>query len=564
MASLHFKGKSAVWNHHLSVPYHTFEKDKKASLPGENDSENLIIEGDNLIALKALLPKYQGKVKCIYIDPPYNTGNEEWVYNDNVNNPLITSWFKGVVGKEGEDFTRHDKWLCMMAPRLKLLRDLLSENGLIFISIDENEAHNLKVLLIEIFGNENYIAEFVWKKGAGTENDNNYVATNHEYVLCFAKDKKHASIYFLPPSEQMLLTYDLEDEFVAERGKHYLRGLNDFSIGDRPGLHYDITCPDGTKLMGSEHRWRCDNDKFKKRLQEKRIVFVQSENSSWKVMYKQYSFEKKEEVIRDENDNILSYGRIPNTVIDDIASTGDAKKELKNLFPEIKSKDAIFSYPKPTELIKHILTIATKNDDIILDSFAGSGTTAQAVMELNINDKCNRKYILIQISEEIKEKTSNGVNPAFTAGYRWVHEITRERVKRVIKKEQLKTGFSYFKLGSPIDAENILSGNLPSYTEFAKYVFYLATGHALEAENKIKEKDYFVGSLNDESIYLLYDNDIEKLKTLAITLDWAKKTHEKDSGRKIVYAPACYLDEEYLAQFNILFVGIPYNLFERA
>src|SRR3990167_2910573 len=174
MATLHFKGKSAVWNHHLSVPYHTLEKDAKKSLKGKDDAENLIIEGDNLLALKALLPQYQGKVKCIYIDPPYNTGNENWVYSDNVSSPTIKEWVGQVVGKEGEDLTRHDKWLCMMTPRLKLLRELLAEDGAIFVSIDDNEQHHLRALMDEVFGEPNFITNILWQKKYAASNDAKY------------------------------------------------------------------------------------------------------------------------------------------------------------------------------------------------------------------------------------------------------------------------------------------------------------------------------------------------------------------------------------------------------
>ncbi len=165
MASLNFKGKNAVWNHHLSVPYCTLEKVKENSITGEYEAENLFIEGDNLLALKALLPKYQGRIKCVYIDPPYNTGNEGWAYNDNVSSPIIKEWLGKTVDKE--DMTRHDKWLCMMTPRLKLLRELLSEDGVIFISIDDNEMHHLKSLMNEVFGEQNSIESLIWKCRAG-------------------------------------------------------------------------------------------------------------------------------------------------------------------------------------------------------------------------------------------------------------------------------------------------------------------------------------------------------------------------------------------------------------
>jgi len=187
MATLQFKGKSAVWNHHLSVPYHTLEKNAKKSLKGTDAEENLIVEGDNLLALKSLLPKYQGRIKCIYIDPPYNTGNENWVYSDNVNSPTIQEWIGRAVGKQGEDLTRHDKWLCMMTPRLKLLRELMREDPVLFASIDDNEVHHLKILLNETFGETNFVGEFVVIRAEGGGLAKQYVK-GHDYLLVYAKD----------------------------------------------------------------------------------------------------------------------------------------------------------------------------------------------------------------------------------------------------------------------------------------------------------------------------------------------------------------------------------------
>lgn len=160
MPTLQFKGKNAIWNHHLSVPYHTLESETSLDFQPEKGSGNFIVEGDNLLALKALLPQYAGKIKCIYIDPPYNTGNENWVYNDNVNSPLIQEWLGKEVGRD--DLTRHDKWLCMMVPRLKLLRELLSDDGVIFVSIDDEEQHNLRLIIDEIFGLDNFISNIIW------------------------------------------------------------------------------------------------------------------------------------------------------------------------------------------------------------------------------------------------------------------------------------------------------------------------------------------------------------------------------------------------------------------
>lgn len=245
---------------------------------------------------------------------------------------------------------------------------------------------------------------------------------------------------------------------------------------------------------------------------------------------------------------------IQSSIFTGVKTSITGKNQLKKLFDGIE----LFSFPKPTNLINRLIEISTNDNDIILDSFAGTGTTAQAVLEFNKTNLSNRKFVLVQLPEETKKDS-----PAYRAGYKYVHEITRERVKRVIKRDKLDVGFSYMKLGSQIDAESLLKGELPSYKEFAKYVYYLATGKILEKEKDINEADYYVGKNANESIYLVYKNNLNKLKDLAITLEWAEKINKIDNGKKIIYAPACYLDDELLDKFNIAFVSIPYNLFEK-
>jgi len=394
-------------------------------------TQNLFIEGDNLEVLKLLQTSYYGKVKMIYIDPPYNTG-KEFIYPDNFSESLETyleyagqdgRWKDSQSANAKENPRYHTRWLNMMYPRLYLARNLLRDDGVIFISIDDNEVSNLRKLCDEIFGEENFIVQFVWQKGAGTQNDNNYVAVSHEYILLYGKNKNISFLYKLPPTKDMLKTYDLEDEFVTERGRHYLRNLNDFSIGDRPGLHYDILCPDGTILSGEKHRWRCDKNRFKWRADNKRIVFIKNKEK-WEVFYKQYLFETKEEVIRNVSGDILSYGKIPESLLLKVASTGDGTKEIKAFFP-----NNIFSYPKPSGLIKNAIQIATKDNDIILDFFAGSATTAHAVLDLNKQDKGNRKFILVQLPEPCAPESE-----AFKAGYKTIADIGKERIRRVINK----------------------------------------------------------------------------------------------------------------------------------
>lgn len=560
MATLQFKGKSIIWNNHLSVPYQTLEEIKTKSHKGKNKEDNLIIEGDNLVALKSLLPKYQGKIKCIYIDPPYNTGNEGWVYNDNVNNPLIKEWIGKVVGKEGEDFTRHDKWLCMMTPRLKLLRELLSDDGVIFISIDENEIFNLKILMENIF-NGNYLGNISVVNNWKGRSDDEYIATCNEYLLVFAKNKSNFEMGGFPLSEEDLKEYDQEDEYGKFKEVGYRKTGKGWRKEDRPNMYYPVYYNPKTQEISLKNnsgfieilpktksdedgRWRWGKDTFEKR-KNKDIVIRTVRGGQYRVFTKMRLNESDDE----EERTLLP----KSTWIDTKYDSTKGSQVLKEL---LNTNKDLFENPKPISFVKDILLIATNKDSIILDSFAGSGTTAQAVMELNKEDEGNRKFILVQIPEEIKEDA-----PAYQAGYKSVQEITKARVEKVIERDNLDVGFTYYKLGKSIDAESILGGDLPSYEEFSKYVYYLATGKNFDS--KIDKKNYFVGKNNSEAIFLIYEEDFEKLKNTALNLDIAKKINEKYDGRKIVYAPACYLDDEYLEQYNITFVGIPFNLFER-
>ena len=405
------------------------------------NSENLLIKGDNLEVLKHLANAYYEKIKMIYIDPPYNTGSDGFVYEDD--RKFTVRELRNLIGVDEErakrilDFTKtksnsHSAWLTFMYPRLYIAKQLLKDDGVIFISIDDNEVAQLRLLMDEVFGEENFVAELVWQKGSGTQNDNSYIAISHEYLIVYSKKKEDCQFYKQPPTPEMLKTYNLEDEFVSERGKYYLRNLNDYSIGDRPGLHYDVICPDGTVLIGKEHRWRCDDNRFKWRISQNRIVFNKTKEGKWEILYKQYLYETKEEVIKDDKGNVLSLGKIPESLILKVATTGDGSKDIKNLFNE-----NYFPYPKPVKILKYLLQISTKNNDLILDFFAGSGTTGDAVMQLNAEDGGNRKFILVQIPEEIDPK-KNKVAYDFVKdelqAEPTIFEITKERLIRAAKK----------------------------------------------------------------------------------------------------------------------------------
>jgi adenine-specific DNA-methyltransferase len=432
LAQIKEDGYGLNWVGKKEAYHNAFTKNYKVLKPLKDDSknwdetENILIKGDNLDALKILRQNYFESIKMIYIDPPYNTKNDGFVYNDNFTTSTEQTLEELGYDKEYIDYIEniqgaktHSGWLSFMYPRLLLAKDLLKDDGLIFISIDDNEVAQLRLLCNEIFAEENFVGEFIWQKASGNQNDSNSIAISHEYILCYCKSIEKLSLYNLPPTKEMLKTYNLEDEFVSTRGKHYLRNLNDFSIGDRPGLHYDIICPDGTILKGNEYRWRCDIHTFNWRIKENRIIFEKNV-SGWQVFYKQYINETKEEIIKDKNGNILSYGKTADSLLLKIASTGDGKKDIKSIFG-----DAIFSYPKPVKLLNHLLKITTKDNDLILDFFAGSGATAHAVMDLNAQDNGNRKFICVQWAEKTPEKSE-----AKKAGYETIFDITKARIDK--------------------------------------------------------------------------------------------------------------------------------------
>jgi adenine-specific DNA-methyltransferase len=550
MPTLQFKGKNIIWNHHLSIPYHTLDEVPKLDFqPGKGDG-NLIIEGDNLLALKALLPQYAGKIKCIYIDPPYNTGNEGWVYNDKVNSPLIKDWLGKEVGRD--DLTRHDKWLCMMVPRLKLLRELLADDGAIFVSLDDNEINSLRLLLNEIFGEENFVALITVLCNPKGRSQDKYFATNHEYILVYSRSVLPKGAFsVVKDDEQIEAEYTEEDEV----GKHRLLELRnthrEFGKHNRRKLYYPLYVnPDDSSVSlkeednfievypiwddGFEGCWTWEAKKAEADIE---LLVAQNIKGNWKIYRKSYA-NGAEKMLK-------------TIFVDKLFHTEKGQKIFNQLF-DIKGK--FFNAPKSLDLIKTIIHISTKNDSIILDSFAGSGTTMHAVMDLNKEDGGNRKCILVQMTEATEKEPKKNICKG----------ITRERVKRAIEKYGYKSGFKYLRIGNPIDPESMLSGVLPTYKQFAKYVYYLCTGQYLQDESKLDEKKYFVGSFKKQAIHLIYTHDYDTLTRLALNLPLAEAILKAHKGmRQVVYAPACFLDDEYLEEHNIEFVGIPYNLFKK-
>lgn len=531
MPILNWIGKDKIINYHKEVPFRLLNEKKKFSVNG-NSTENLLIKGDNLEALKALLPYYCNKVKAIYIDPPYNTGNENWIYNDNVNSPEMRKWLGKVVGPEGEDLNRHDKWLCMMMPRLKLLWELLRYDGVIFVSIDDNEVHNLRMLLDEVFRPRNWIAQLIWRKKYGGGKGTKYFVDLHEYIYVYSKDKALLNTLGTERTDQQREIFEYEDEFIESRGKYYIRPLKS-GLAERKTLVYPITCPDGSTITT---QWICSRKTFDRLLNEGRIVFKKLKDGKYNV-YKKFYGKDKGGLAK------------PESIIYNLAYNQNAKEEIKHIFNIQEGREIPFENAKPSLLIKYLLSLTTDDSDIILDSFAGSGTTGHAVLELNKEDGGNRKFILVELEDNIAEN------------------ITTERLKRVIqgysykkgnneqvKVEGLSGGFKFLELAKPLfDRHKQIIGQ-PSYEDLAGYVYFVETHKAVNWE-KANRNDWYIGEDGGVHYFIIYkskgENELgEKFLEIA----------RRYKGRKIVYAEALMLDDNELEKYDIVFKQIPYDI----
>ena len=411
MPVLNFKGKEIVYDYHLKVPTHRLKINKEKSVVSSSKNQkkfsdttkqnnhpflnnNLIIEGDNLYALKALIPYYNGKIKCIYIDPPYNTGKETWVFNDNVNNPLMQEWLKKTVDRD--DLERHDKWLCMMWPRLQLLKELLSEDGVIFVSIDDNELAHLKQIMNEIFGESNFIAGFVWetKKGAQGMATRHHIVPNHEYILVYGRDAGCIKFHGVKRDVAGFSNPDKDPRGPWKR--QYLQ---------RKGQGLPMR---EVKNPGTGHIYKIETP------------YTQAKINQW-IQENRILFDKEDRYYPARKEFLHEYKNLTQIITSlGLYSTKSATEDLYKVFEDKK----IFPNTKPPALIKNLLKMSTNPGDIVLDSFAGSGTTAEALLALNKEDGGSRKFILIQCSE-YDPKTKKELNVA--------DKITAERVRRVIQ-----------------------------------------------------------------------------------------------------------------------------------
>ena len=532
MPNLEFKGKQFIYAHHLTVPYRPLVPDfTKSVSPSEDGDDNLIIHGDNLHALKALLPRYAGRVKCIYIDPPYNTGNEGWVYNDNVNSPLMQEWLKANGPVDGEDMERHDKWLCMMWPRLHLLRELLSDDGVICTSCDDVEVASLISMLDEVFGEQNKEEIICWRRRHNQPNDKSKpIAKTAEFIVVYAKSledlKRLKSFNGLP------LTGNFTNPDHDPRGPWASKPWK--SGSGQTGTRYSITTPTGVIY---DEEWLGTQDTYEALLADRRISF--SKQGSGLPRKKYYESERFEE--GQVAHNFWGHG--------EFGSNQEASREIREI-------GIAFDNPKPIRLVKSIAQIFSGKDSIILDSFAGSGTTAHAVLALNKEDGGNRKFILVECEE-------------------YADTITAERVRRVIRgvpeargkalQEGFGGSFTYCTLGNPIDEEGILTGeSLPGYSELAAYFLHTATGLATSEKLEAKNEDGLFYSNGNTDYYLLYRPDIEWLRSNDAILkeQQAKRIHEL--GRKaVVFAADKFMGQRFLTDMRITFCQVPYELHRR-
>lgn len=553
---LEFDGKQQVYGHHLTVPLSPLIPDYGESVPsadGEYDDSNLIVHGDNLRALKALMPRYAGRVKCVFIDPPYNTGNEGWVYNDNVNSPLMRKWLEDNKPVDGEDMDRHDKWACMMWPRLQLLRELLSDDGIIFVTIDDNEQHYLRVLLDEIFGETIFIACLPTVMNLKGNNDEFGFAGTHEYTLCWAKDKSLAEI-----GEFQLDDEELEDWQEDEFG-YYKQGANLKATGvnaprqKRPNLYFPVfvgqndeifivddeslvpeNCVPVFPITGDQQMsWRWSKEKF---IKDSHDVIVSKTNSGIGLYKKQRP----------------SIGDLPSRKPKSLMykpeySSGNGTAEMKSIFGE-----KTYNYPKPTRLIMDLIYLGANEDSVILDSFAGSGTTAHAVLALNEELGGNRKFILVECED-------------------YADRITAERVRRVIsgvpgaRNARLRDGyggsFTFCTLGEPLSVSSMLSGeSLPSFRDMAVWAYHTATGKAVDPSEIDDSGDGPFYRDGERSFWLLYEPDVEWLRSPASALSEAFADRVAESGgSSVVFASHKHVPQRRLSDMGIVFCQLPYG-----
>lgn len=582
MPVLDWLGKDKIIDHHQEVPFRVLERrwsfgDEDGACEGAPAGGNMIVKGDNLEALKALLPRYEGRVGCVYIDPPYNTGNEGWAYNDNVNDPRIARWLGKAVGRELEDLTRHDKWLCMMWPRLQLLRRLLSEDGAIFISIDDNEQAHLKLICDEIFGAPCFVADISWQRTYSTRNDSTGIVSEVEHLLVYSRrpgwdpnklsrtaemDSKYKNpdnddipwkssdasapgaathqgmVYAIQhpftgemiyPPNRRCWPFSQEQIFEIMNGwaRYELRDLDDAARRAqvcgipqdqvRPGV-MGIVLSDPLEAAAAQAQEVYDRGRWPR--------FYFTKGGKGGIARKVY---------------LDDVGGKPPTNLWPYAETGhtdEAAKELAAIF----DGRSPFDTPKPVRLIERVLHIAAGPEDLVLDSFAGSGTTAHAVLKMNAADGGRRRFILVEMMDYAEDLTAERVRRAIT-GY--------GTGKNAV--EGLGGGFSFYELGQPIlSEEGLLAPDLP-LEALREHVWYTETGTAWPGLPDAA-RPYLLGEQGEVEIFFCFEPD------RPMTLDHELLARLGARGPALVWADLCLIAPGALSRLGVRFKKIPRDI----
>ena len=622
MPEIVFKGKEYVYNHHLTVPYRPLGAHAEKGVGPADLAGNLVIHGDNLHALKSLLPRYAGAVDLIFIDPPYNTGNEGWCYSDGVNSPIMKEWLS-TNPVDGEDMLRHDKWLCMMWPRLVLLRELLSERGSIWITLDDNEVHRARMVLDEIFGEDNFLGQLAWEKVYSPRMDSSGFSKDYDTVLTYAASKPNVVLSDrLAEQNDRAFTYVEPETGMRARLRTLRKEGSESMRSDRKNCWYAIKAPDGSPIWpikpdGTEGRWRWEEATWLEEMKQEPApaIITKNEQGLWEVWVKQYFKGAAERPLS----TLLRHS--------EFGHTHEAAEEIKQIFGT-----KAFDTPKPTRLIEEILTLAAPSNALILDSFAGSGTTAHAVLKANAKDGGTRKFILVEGEDYADTLTAERVRRAIN-GYAWVgnqrETLLEEKItftqfrkadewlakidaikaregfaagdladqgriepkrfdkinvkldggvlrvegeKRISERAQGLGGeFTYCSLGEPLALEKLLSGErLPAFDALGAWLFYTATGGSLPPAPK-KAAPWYLGEAKDKHVWLLYRPDLAFLKSpeAALTLTQAKTlqawaTARADGKTHLVFAPAKYLSNRQLLDHGISYAPLPFALYRES
>jgi site-specific DNA-methyltransferase (adenine-specific)/adenine-specific DNA-methyltransferase len=519
MPSLNWIGKEAVINHHRQVPYHLLRCDNSLSC-GDPDSGNLLVEGDNLLALKALLPYYAGQVKCIYIDPPFNSGEQKWTYNDHVDSPEMRKWLGKVVGGEAEDLSRHDKWLCMMYPRMQLLIQFLKPDGMLFISLDDTEISRFRIMMEEILPQDRFVATLIWKSRRNIDSRHKQnVSEDHEFVLAY-----HGGKSAFRGSTKDLSKYNNPDN--DPRGPWMSDNLVGLASKERrPNLHYDLVNPDtGDVYACSPKGWRYSQETMAEKIAEARIMWPK--NKSGRPRHKKF--------LSDLENEFMGFSSFV-----ECGNTNEGTEELQH----IMNGGGSFIFPKPRSLVETLIDQVTQKGEIVLDIFSGN------------RDGLNRKFILIEMEPQICEKITTKRLSAAINGYSY------KGVKdKNIEIKGLGGGVRYCRLDKPLFDETGKIGETVKFADLAAHVFFTETGGPIP--KRTNGASPFLGTAKGTGYYLLF-NGILGDKTPDggnVLTGKVLAGLPKHKGPKVIFGEGCRLGDARLRREQITFKQLPYEI----